>query len=626
MKVSHKLALVASTVVVLVFSLFSWIQYQSVKNSLVDAAESSTQESMVVLSHQITNWLNGKLALINMMAETVDADFSEQSIQQAFDTPLLKEEFILIFGGLEKDGARITNDPTWNPANWDARKRPWYPHARDHDQAVLTEPYADAATGEILISAVAKLQDKGRFQGAFGGDLSLATVAEALNTMSFDGAGYALLLDGNGQVISHPDVAYNGKNITDFLDGEPLEFSKDLHTASVAGKDVFVLFEPLERLPGHSWYVAAVLDKATVMAPALRFGTSAVIGTIICIILSSLALYVVSTKLLQPMLSLRQSIRELNSGDGDLTHRLSVESKDEFGALSGEFNEFLDFLQKVILDVKDASHKIRNSTDQTAHAANSSSNQLSEQLNELDQLAAAMHEMSATATEVASSAQQTASAAQSADDAAMEGADVVSKTTSAMESLVGNMDGAVLTVSELASYSNNIESILTVITGIAEQTNLLALNAAIEAARAGDAGRGFAVVADEVRALASRTQQSTEEIQKMIGQLQGGVTKAEETISRGRDVANEACSIAQNANQSLENIRNGIRHISEMTIQIATAAEEQSATSDEINRNTSNIRDISQLVSESAQDQAMLCNSMVEQTSEQDRILGKFKV
>ncbi|RVU32136.1 methyl-accepting chemotaxis protein [Neptunomonas marina] len=626
MKVSHKLALVASTVVVLVFSLFSWIQYQSVKNSLVDAAESSTQESMVVLSHQITNWLNGKLALINMMAETIDADFSGQTIQQTFDTPLLKDEFILIFGGLDTDGARITNDPSWNPANWDARKRPWYPYARGHDQAVLTEPYPDAATGEILISAVAKFKDKGSFKGAFGGDLSLATVADALNTMNFDGAGYAFLLDASGKIISHPDEAFNGKAIGELINGKQPSFTGGFQPSSIGGEDVFVTFKELQGLPGSNWYVAAVLNKDMVMAPATKFGISAVVGTIVSIILTSLALYLVSTKLLQPMLSLRESIRELNSGDGDLTHRLSVETKDEFGALSNEFNEFLDFLQKIIHDVKEASRNIRSSTDQTAHAANSASNQLNEQLNELDQLAAAMHEMSATATEVASSAQQTASAAQSADDAAMEGASVVSRTTTAMESLVGDMDGAVSTVSELASYSNNIESILTVITGIAEQTNLLALNAAIEAARAGDAGRGFAVVADEVRALASRTQQSTEEIQKMIGQLQGGVTKAEQTISRGRDVANEACSIAQNANQSLENIRDGIRHISEMTIQIATAAEEQSATSDEINRNTSNIRDISQMVSESAQDQAMLCNSMVEQTSDQDRTLGKFKV
>ena len=155
MKVSHKVSIVASLVVAITFSIFSWIQYLTVRDALFEKTENTTKEAALVLSTQITNWLNGKLGLIDLMAQAIDKDFNGETIQDTFDLPLLKEEFILIFGGLDTDGARITNDPSWNPASWDARKRPWYPYARQNSQAVLTAPYPDAASGEILVSAVA---------------------------------------------------------------------------------------------------------------------------------------------------------------------------------------------------------------------------------------------------------------------------------------------------------------------------------------------------------------------------------------------------------------------------------------------------------------------------------------
>jgi methyl-accepting chemotaxis protein len=237
-----------------------------------------------------------------------------------------------------------------------------------------------------------------------------------------------------------------------------------------------------------------------------------------------------------------------------------------------------------------------------------------------------MHEMSATAQDVASNAQHAADSAHLADVAATKGVEVVSKTTRSIASLTSEMDDVVQTINDLIEYSDNIESILTVITGIADQTNLLALNAAIEAARAGDMGRGFAVVADEVRALASRTQQSTEEIKSMIHQLQLGVRNAENIILNGRQKASDTQIASSEADVVLGTIRDSIHEINQMILQIATAAEQQSATAEEINRNTTNIRDISQSVSNGAKTQEQRCASMVELTTRQDAELGKFKV
>ncbi len=161
-----------------------------------------------------------------MMAQTIDADFNAETIQKTFDTPLLKDEFLLIFGGLETDGKAITNDLTWTPENWDARKRPWYPLAKQHNRAILTEPYADAGTNEILISAVANFYDKGEFKGAFGGDLSLNTVSEAVNTLNFDNTGYAFLLSADGTIISHPNTELNGKSTSHYSETMCHRFQK----------------------------------------------------------------------------------------------------------------------------------------------------------------------------------------------------------------------------------------------------------------------------------------------------------------------------------------------------------------------------------------------------------------
>ena len=626
MKVSHKVALLASAIVVLTFAIFSWMQYHTVRDALYEKTEQSTQEATSVLGHQITNWLNAKLKLIDMMAENINANFSPRTIQNTFDNPLLKKEFLLIFGGLDTDGQKITNDPSWNPTDWDARKRPWYPYAKQNDRAVLTDPYADAATGEILISAVANFYDKKQFKGAFGGDLSLKTVSDALNTLNFNNTGYAFLLNTNGNIISHPNAELNGKTINDLFDGSAPALVPEMKETSVAGTTSFVYFHKLEGLYGSPWMIGVVLDKSLVMADANQIGITGLIATLISALVCSGALYFAVSKQLMPLENLRTSLVEINSGEGDLTKRLVISGKDEFGQVSKDFNEFIGYLQNLISQVKQITQDVRENSDHTSSSASRAAADLEKQLYELDQLATAMHQMSATAQDVATNAQHAADSAMRADEAAGEGAMVVSKTTESIGHLAQDMENIVSTINELASFSDNIESILTVITEIADQTNLLALNAAIEAARAGDMGRGFAVVADEVRALASRTQQSTEEIKDMIQQLQTGVKNAESTIMNSRDMAARTQEAAGEADMVLNTIRDNIQEINQMTIQIATAAEQQSATAEEINRNTTNIRDLSQSVSNSAKEQETNCHTMADLTRQQDAELSKFKV
>ncbi|CZF80768.1 methyl-accepting chemotaxis protein [Grimontia marina] len=626
MRVAQRIAVIASSVIVLSFASFSWFQYHTVKTTILNNKEQATQEATAALGQQITNWLNAKLSLIDMMARSIDADFSQNTIQKTFDNSLLQEEFILIFGGLKTDGKPITNDEKWAPEGWDARKRPWYPLAKAHDRAILTDPYADAASNEILISAVANLTNKGSFEGAFGGDLSLETVSQSINTLTFNNAGYAFLMDVDGNIISHPDSSLNGENIEKLFDGGLLEFNHRLTPAKVAGEAVFTVFYPLDNIYGKNWLIGAVLSESKVLAQVTQLGWTAMVATLLSTLLCSIALILTLSRQLKPLTLLRSSLSEINNGEGDLTKRIHVNRKDEFGHLSTEFNTFLSYLQKLVKQIKDISVEVKNNTDYTSRSAVDSSRRAQEQLHELNKLTSAMENMLEIAGSVSDNAKQASDSAEVADKAAQRGSEVVSHTVESISALMINMDEVVNKITDLEEYSNNIASILTVITDIAEQTNLLALNAAIEAARAGDTGRGFAVVADEVRALASRTQQSTEEIKSKISQLQTGVAGAESIITKSQGSAQDVQQVAKEASNVLLEIRENIGLINTVTTDIANAAAMQNGTVQEINQNTANIRSISQSVAEKASEQEQKCNQMVDLNKRQDDELNNFRV
>ncbi|USH01005.1 methyl-accepting chemotaxis protein [Grimontia kaedaensis] len=626
MKVSYRVALLSTTVVIGVLSALSWFQYQSVKKEELISSQQNTLETTAAMGEQITNWLNGKLALIDMMAGNINANFSAETIQSTFDLPMLKDEFILIFGGLDTDGKRITNDPTWNPEGWDARKRPWYPFAKKNDSAMLTDPYADAATKEILISVVANLYDNGKSKGAFGGDLSLKTVSEALNTLNFNNAGYAFLLSADGTIISHPNGELNGLKLSELFKGTLPMLDDTFQEVEVDTGSAFTAFQPLDGLRGSNWLIGVVLDKSIVMAHSDNFGLTAAATTAGCAVLIGLLLSLLISRQLRPLDNLRQSLEEINSGDGDLTKRLTIKSNDEFGGVSNEFNGFIKYLQTLVTSIKTTSDEVSNNVSLTVSTAKGAAQGADHQLNEINLVSNAIQEMTEISNDVAERARHAAEAVAESSEATNKGGHSVEQTKASIEVLMGEMETAVSKVNELANYSANIESILTVITDIAEQTNLLALNAAIEAARAGEMGRGFAVVADEVRALASRTQTSTEEIKNMIAQLQAGVGEAESVIIQSRNTALSTQEEVLGANDALTHIHNHIYRINDLITEISNSSFRQRDTATDIQQNTDNIRGISETLSQQAKEQESLCIAISDLAGQQESELNKFKV
>lgn len=319
-------------------------------------------------------------------------------------------------------------------------------------------------------------------------------------------------------------------------------------------------------------------------------------------------------------------LRDMASGEGDLTARLEVKSEDEFGRLSLEFNKFVANLQHAIADVLAVGHELTSNSGVIEQASNRSSKTIEQQRQEISMAAAAVNEMGATTVEVARNTNDAADRARSARACADEGQQVVGDLVKGIESLAQDMASSASAIQSLKEDTVNVGAVLEVIRGIAEQTNLLALNAAIEAARAGEQGRGFAVVADEVRTLAQRTQQSTQEIRDVIEQLQQGADAAVERMNFSRTRVESSVSQVQTAGNALDQISEVVQGIVDLAIQIAAAAEQQSTATEEINRNMHNITEQTDETAESARQAADCAQQARELALHLGQTLSRFKV
>ncbi|MBU0939242.1 MAG: methyl-accepting chemotaxis protein, partial [Gammaproteobacteria bacterium] len=282
-----------------------------------------------------------------------------------------------------------------------------------------------------------------------------------------------------------------------------------------------------------------------------------------------------------------------NIAEGNLTRPIKVDGDDEAGRLLRAMNKMQEKLRDTLQRISGSATQLASAAEELNAVTDESARGLTQQNNEIEQAATAVNEMTSAVEEVARNAVSTSEASKNATTSAGDGRDLVQETVSAIERMSGDVQGTATLIGALAEESRDIGKVLDVIRGLADQTNLLALNAAIEAARAGEAGRGFAVVADEVRALAHRTQQSTSEIERMIGSIQAGTEQAVDSMRNSTERAESTLNIAKGAGISLDTINSAIVEINERNLVIASAAEEQAQVAREVDRNLVNIRDLS---------------------------------
>ena len=350
-----------------------------------------------------------------------------------------------------------------------------------------------------------------------------------------------------------------------------------------------------------------------------------ILGVIVAMIFSISGMVWLSRSVLNPIMLLRTTMQQAEAKK-DLTLRVNLITNDALGEVAGAFNSMQERFRNIVDDISNFSNRL--STTATTMAANSKTmNQKMQQgQSQTDQVAAAVNQMSATVQAVAENAEAAAQSTKQADGEANKGRQVVNETVQAIHVLAGEVERAAEVIQNLEKDSEKIGTVLDVIKGIAEQTNLLALNAAIEAARAGEQGRGFAVVADEVRTLASRTQESTQEINTMIDNLQSGAAEAVKVMENGRHSAQSGVDQAARAGESLESITSAVASIAEMNAQIAIAAEEQRQVADEINRSIVNINDVSGQAVESSRNSLSNTTELAELTKQLQAVVGQFRV
>ncbi|ULT70298.1 methyl-accepting chemotaxis protein [Pseudomonas sp. BC42] len=279
--------------------------------------------------------------------------------------------------------------------------------------------------------------------------------------------------------------------------------------------------------------------------------------------------------------------------EGNLTQPITVDGRDEAGRLLQAMLTMQEKLRDTLQRISASAGQLASAAEELNSVTDESARGLTQQNNEIEQAATAVNEMTSAVEEVARNAVSTSEASQNATQSAGDGRDMVQETVAAIERMTGDVQSTASLIGDLANESRDIGKVLDVIRGLADQTNLLALNAAIEAARAGEAGRGFAVVADEVRALAHRTQQSTSEIERMIGSIQSGTEHAVDSMRNSTERAESTLNIARGAGLSLDTINSAIIEINERNLVIASAAEEQAQVAREVDRNLVNIRDLS---------------------------------
>ncbi|WP_342654288.1 methyl-accepting chemotaxis protein [Pseudomonas sp. F3-2] len=345
---------------------------------------------------------------------------------------------------------------------------------------------------------------------------------------------------------------------------------------------------------------------------------------IIATALTLLFAWLLTNSITRPIASALNAAEEI--AEGDLTRTIHVDGTDEAGRLLAAMLKMQSKLRDTLQRISGSATQLASAAEELNAVTDESARGLSQQNNEIEQAATAVNEMTSAVEEVARNAVSTSEASKNATMSASDGRDLVQETVSAIERMSGDVQGTATLIGNLAEESRDIGKVLDVIRGLADQTNLLALNAAIEAARAGEAGRGFAVVADEVRALAHRTQQSTSEIERMIGSIQGGTEQAVNSMRSSTERAESTLSIAKGAGLALDTINSAVVEINERNLVIASAAEEQAQVAREVDRNLVNIRDLSTQSATGANQTSAASNELSRLAVDLNGMVARFRL
>ncbi|SJN52816.1 Methyl-accepting chemotaxis protein PctC [Vibrio ruber DSM 16370] len=629
MQLSLKRKIVLSVVaaITLTAAILVIVSYQSFKQDSWRAIQSESRNTLMAYAKGIGEWFHDKQLAIEGLKDEIERDPNLDVVPHLRQT-FKSGGFGLSYYGNEK-GEMYRQDPSLNKPGYDPRVRGWYKLAKSKNEAVTTDPYVSVTMQKLVVTLADPIYKDGQLIGVAASNLALDQLINDVLKMKVLGDGYSILVNKKGTVVAHPKKDLILKPISEAIPQlniqslSQISDSGELLFIDIGGKNKVVMGQNIAHT---DWMLIMIMDQATLEKPMNSLLLKQIIIAIVILVVIALLTSWVLSRQLKAIGDIGDALAEIAEGNGDLTKRLEVDRKDEVGLLAERFNKFVDRLHMMVKKVHDVSIALNQKADSAASAATKRSQQLKTQQDEITMVATAVTEMASATAEIAGNAENTAKSANQSVELGSEGYEQMQKSMKSINQLAEELTRAAGIIGDLEVHANEISTILSTIRAIAEQTNLLALNAAIEAARAGEQGRGFAVVADEVRVLSQRTHASTEEIQSKIEGLQKVTNNAVSVMQASHHLVENSVEDFNHTGEKLQMISESINTISDMATQIASAAEEQSLVTADINGNTESVREVSDQMTHEAQLAAEEAQEVHRLMTELGREISRFKL